>query len=160
VGKTATAVIRTTTKQTTVLGHSIPKGTELYILTTGPGYEMAPFGIDEEARSQSSRNHKDRIRYWNLDDSADFKPERWLSEKDGEEVFDASLGPQMVFGLGARGCYGRRLAYMELRLLLVLLVWHFELQPVGTELSGYKAVDKVTREPQQCYFRLADTELG
>jgi hypothetical protein len=50
---------------------------------------------------------------------------------------------------------GRKLAEIELRILLVLLVWNFDLQPTPAELSSYRAVDKVTHQPQQCFVRLA-----
>ncbi len=50
---------------------------------------------------------------------------------------------------------GRKLAEMELHIILVLLVWNFEFQPTPAELSSYKAVDRLTHQPQQCYVRLA-----
>lgn len=50
---------------------------------------------------------------------------------------------------------GRKLAEMELRIILVLLVWNFEFQPTPAELSGYQAVDKLTHQPRQCFVRLA-----
>ena len=57
-----------------------------------------------------------------------FNPERWRREETGKEVFDAVSGLLLTFGLGPRGCYGRRPAYLEMKLMLVLLVWGFELQ--------------------------------
>jgi cytochrome P450 len=52
----------------------------------------------------------------------EFKPERWLVEEIGMIVFDAAAVPMLTFGLGPRGCFGWRMAYLELQLLLVLLV--------------------------------------
>ncbi|EJT67975.1 hypothetical protein GGTG_14448 [Gaeumannomyces tritici R3-111a-1] len=65
----------------------------------------------------------------------------------------------MPFGLGTRGCFGRRLAYLEQRVSLTLLVWSFELSPCPPELSGYAAVDGLTHRPKQCYVRLRPTGL-
>lgn len=86
----------------------------------------------------------------------EFKPERWMKEEgeEGERVFDPAAGPLLTFGLGVRGCFGRKMAYLKLRLLLVLVVWNFELGVCPEGLSGYEAVDKLTHMPQQCYVRL------
>jgi hypothetical protein len=44
---------------------------------------------------------------------------------------------------------------MELRMLIVLLVWNFDFQPTPAEISSYRGVDKLTHQPQQCFVRLA-----
>jgi cytochrome P450 len=71
-----------------------------------------------------------------------FEPRRWLiqTEEDrvGERIaFDSTAAPTFPFGGGVRGCFRRRLAYLELRLLLVLIIWNFELQhcPKGGSLG-------------------------
>jgi len=64
----------------------------------------------------------------------------------------------LTFGLGPRGCYGRRLAYLELRLILMLVVWNFELQKCPVGLSSYASVDKLTHAPQQCYVNPQNVE--
>lgn len=84
-----------------------------------------------------------------------FKPERWIV--GGE--FDATAGPQLAFGLGTRGCYGKRLVYVEMRVLLTLIVWNFELLLCSTALSSYKSILITTHEPQQCYVRLREIRL-
>jgi hypothetical protein len=43
---------------------------------------------------------------------------------------------------------------MELRILIVFLVWNFDFQPTPAALSSYRAVDKNTHQPQQCFVRL------
>ena len=84
-----------------------------------------------------------------------FKPERWLAhDEKGGEIYDALAGPQLAFGLGPRGCFGKRLAYTQLRVMIVLIVWEFELKECPPELSGNKAVDTLTHHPQQCFVRL------
>jgi cytochrome P450 len=71
-----------------------------------------------------------------------FKPERWIV---GDE-FDATAGPQLAFDLGTRGCYGKRLVYVEMRILLTLIVWNFELLPYPTALPSYKSILITTKE--------------
>jgi cytochrome P450 len=92
-----------------------------------------------------------------------FLPERWLVPREKsnvsdsgvqEVVFDSTAGPKMAFGGGPRGCYGRRLAYLELKLLFSLIVWDFELLECPKELSGYQGIDGVVHKPVNCYVRL------
>lgn len=114
--------------------------------------------IPENLRSESSRaaaTARTRVGTWNPQDVKEFKPERWLEMEDGKEVFNAQAGPMLGFGLGPRGCFGRRLAYLELRLVLVLILWNFELQSVPAHLNSYACVDKLTHLPAQAYVRLA-----
>lgn len=120
----------------------------------GPSVFSPAFPITDSLRSASGRGAKNRVGAWNADDITEFKPERWLVEEDGKKVFDAAAGPLLAFGLGPRGCYGRRLAYLELRLVLLLIIWNFELEKCPVKLSGYEAVDKLTHTPQQCFVRL------
>lgn len=122
-----------------------------------PGFEM-----DEEQRSAGSQAEKKegRAREWDPSDISSFKPERWLVRREKGEEFDPTAGPFLAFGLGTRGCYGKRLAYLELRILLTLIVWNFELLTCPPELSGYKSVLITTTEPTQCYVRLREVDLG
>ncbi|CCF42021.1 cytochrome P40 monooxygenase [Colletotrichum higginsianum] len=59
-------------------------------------------------------------RYWN--DPESFRPERWLG--DGFEG-DCKLAHH-PFSEGTRSCIGKNLAYLEMRVLLASLVYHFE----------------------------------
>jgi cytochrome P450 len=94
---------------------------------------------------------------WEDGDIGVFKPERWL-KKDGEgrEVFDSMAGPTLAFGLGPRGCYGKRFALHGLRIQFAMLVWHFHLLKVPDELNSYDSVQRFAREPTQCYVRLSN----
>ena len=85
---------------------------------------------------------------------ANFKPERWLVEKDGQVTFNASLGPHLAFGIGPRACFGRKMAYMIVRQVLVLIFWSLELQKCPDKLSSYAVIRKITSQPQQCYVKL------
>lgn len=56
-----------------------------------------------------------------------FIPERWLEDAGDRQRFaqdkkDAS----QAFSLGPRGCIGKHLSYLELRLILANLLWHFD----------------------------------
>ncbi|KAF4851000.1 Cytochrome P450 monooxygenase TRI13 [Colletotrichum siamense] len=144
---------------TTILGHRIPKDTNVILVTIGESIMKPDFDIPDSQRTKTALNATSRIRSWNSSPYpvADFQPARWLvpSKDDADrEVFDATAGPQMAFGLGPRACFGRRLAYLELRMFTVLLFWHFELLRCPDELSGYNGCVGLTVKPMQCYVRL------
>ncbi|KAJ3576912.1 hypothetical protein NPX13_g3557 [Xylaria arbuscula] len=152
---TANGVMRKALVDTSILGHHIPKGTNVFFLGNGPDYVLPPVGnIPEELRSETCRTAKGRTGSWDPQDCAQFKPERWLVVEDGKEVFDATSGPLLTFGLGPRGCFGRRMAYLELKIALVLLVWNFKLRVAPQELSSYRPLEKLTYQPEQCYLKL------
>lgn len=108
----------------TVLGHHIPKGTEVFILNMAGNSQEPPIGIiPEHLRSKTSRavaKAKTAVGLWNPKDVRDFKPEQWLVEEDGKVTSSSMAGPMLAFGLGPRACFGRRLAYLELHIVLVL----------------------------------------
>ena len=69
-------------------------------------------------------------------DAQEFKPERWLRDNnqnskfiDAKEVFSS-----IPFGFGTRMCLGRRIAELELHLLLARIVQQFDIRyPPGAE---------------------------
>ncbi|KAG8164295.1 hypothetical protein KVR01_006213 [Diaporthe batatas] len=144
---------------TEILGHKIPKGTIVIMPIDGASVKTPAFNIEESSRHRSSQEaiKSGRARrYWDAADVSEFKPERWLSE-NGE--FDATSGPAMAFSLGTRSCFGKRLANIQLRMLLTLIVWNFELQKCPEKLSGYGHKMGLTTEPMDCYVRLRKIEL-
>lgn len=151
---TEAATIRTAVVDTEVLGCHIPKGTEVFLMGNGPSVFSPEFEIEDSLRTQSCIESKNKVGSWKHDGMADFNPERWLvyDKAAGERVFDATAGPLLTFGLGERGCYGRKMAYVEMKLLITLIVWNFQLQKCPKELSSYAAIDKMTHVPQQCYI--------
>jgi cytochrome P450 len=142
-----------------ILGHPISKGTSVMMLGTGPSVLRPSFEIDESRRSPSAQAAKlgGKSRTWDPENMASFMPERWLIGENKE--FDATAGPQLSFGLGTRGCFGKKLAYVELRVIVTLIVWNFELLPCPKNLSGYKSIIGITNKPTQCFVRLRDVKL-
>ncbi|RYP51843.1 hypothetical protein DL768_002919 [Monosporascus sp. mg162] len=151
----AVSVTRETTCDTELLGHHIPKGTVVVFLSNGPSFYEPSFEIDDAKRSPTSRAAISRRWDENAPMQA-FNPERWLKHREGDSVveFDATAGPQLVFGLGTRSCFGKRLAYLEARIIITMVIWNFELLPVPLALRGYGATDGVTHRARQCFVRL------
>ncbi|KAL7276384.1 hypothetical protein RUND412_000621 [Rhizina undulata] len=65
-----------------------------------------------------------------------FTPERWLSTSVTSEELDAARNAFMPFSIGPRGCIGKSVAYMELRLTLARMVFLFNFEEVETEGKG------------------------
>ncbi|KAL5120724.1 hypothetical protein ACEQ8H_001473 [Pleosporales sp. CAS-2024a] len=152
---TAGFLSRTSLTDTTILGHAIPKGTRIFCIGAGTlGVNHPAYPIDDSLRSVSSGSGKTRS--WNEADMAHFDPSRWLAPDpvSGALIFDPHAGPHIAFGAGPRGCFGRKLARLELRLALVLIVWQFALRPVGPAYAGMQARDQLTHNPIHCYVRL------
>jgi hypothetical protein len=137
------------------MGYRIPKGTVVTCLVTGPSMTSPAFPIDEARRSAEAKgSERQRHRPWDPRDMASFKPERWLVGRTDD--FDAGAGPQLAFGLGTRQCFGKRLAHLEMRIIISLIVWSFELLPCPQSLSGHKPVLIMTNRPKDCYVRLRE----
>ena len=155
---TAPVVDRQAMTDTEILGYHIPKGTVVSCLVAGPTMMSPGFEINKRRRhtgSQTTRK-EGRDRAWDSHDISQFKPERWLIQGEKGDKFDATAGPQLAFGLGTRGCYGKRLVYVEMKILLTVLLWRFEFLSCPPELSSYKSRLIVTNEPRSCYVRLRE----
>ncbi|KAL7267866.1 hypothetical protein RUND412_009532 [Rhizina undulata] len=63
----------------------------------------------------------------------EFNPSRWLNE-DGEMAGDFSAFAP--FSIGSRGCIGKRLAYIEVEIVLARLVWGFEMKYISGGVDG------------------------
>ncbi|KAK3315597.1 cytochrome P450 [Apodospora peruviana] len=152
-------VVRVSLCDTTVLGHPIPKGTDVFLMANGAGFiEPNMASVSDEMRSPGARKASGRMLtgLWDDEGIGAFRPERWVTtdKETGKETFDSLAGPTLAFGLGPRGCYGRRLALMSLRMQFAMIVWHFELLQTPEGLSSFEGVQKFAREPQQCFVRL------
>jgi cytochrome P450 len=146
----ATTAIVTSRRATTdalVLGHIIPQGTKVLFMGHGGGILKKPSTIHDDLRSTAFRSTDNRERgTWDVEDIDVFNPRRWLTdaESTGLEVFDPSAGPHIAFGSGPRGCFGKKLAYLELKIAMVLLVWNFEMQSIPEAYSSWEARDHLT----------------
>lgn len=167
-GRTIGAHFRTTMMDTTVLGCRIPKGTMIALPIGGHGFVDEPFAIEEGLRNQrkatiAEPKDKDEearekmVAKWDYSDLPNFRPGRWLvADGNGGEVFDQVAAPAMPFSLGPRSCLGRKLAHMQLRFMLVMLVWNFDFLPLPDELQSWDATESLTRRPQKNFVRLAE----
>ncbi|CEJ86586.1 hypothetical protein VHEMI04148 [[Torrubiella] hemipterigena] len=150
----ATSLARQTNCDTVVLGHHIPKGTNVILIANGPGFHIPSLVVDSAKRSPTAKSATgwDETRDLRL-----FDPERWLVKgaNTGEGVvFDANAAPQIAFGMGPRSCWGRRLAYLELRMVVTLVFWNFDLLDVTPVLADPKASYGIVHRADQCYLRL------
>ena len=73
--------------------------------------------------------------------SYDFRPERWIqSDEFSAESVEAARRCLNPFSLGPRGCIGRALALMEIRLTLARVIWEYDLKkpdgPLGKVGEG------------------------
>ncbi|KAL0944582.1 cytochrome p450 monooxygenase [Colletotrichum truncatum] len=170
---TAPLVEREAMCDTVLLGYHIPKGTKIFALGQGASIRSPAIQINEERRSETSRlavKNRGRVPEWDPTDIALFNPDRWLISVEskgqmdeatgvGANVeFDSAAGPQIAFGLGKRSCFGKRLAYVELRILLSLIVWNFKILKCPDALSGYEGKDGVTHKPVKNWVRLEKVE--
>ncbi|KAL4878977.1 cytochrome P450 [Aspergillus karnatakaensis] len=65
-----------------------------------------------------------------------FLPERWLTSSTSDSTSCFSNDQRHVvqpFTIGPRACLGERLAWAEMRLILVKLVWMFDFEPIDGE---------------------------
>ncbi|KAG9230345.1 putative Isotrichodermin C-15 hydroxylase [Amylocarpus encephaloides] len=60
----------------------------------------------------------------NFKDPDEFIPERWLNGKGYDSDKKSAHRP---FSLGPRGCIGKDLSYVEMRLVLAKIIWNFDL---------------------------------
>lgn len=151
-------VTRQAIRDTTVLGRPIPKGCLVFLVSNGPGF-LSPFlAVDASERSPAAQTAKLNDRWDETKDLRAFDPERWLvrsGDGDANVEFYGAAGPQLAFGLGARGCWGKRLAQVELRTVVALLVWHFQLLSIPEALAGDDATEvMIARRPQKVFVRL------
>ncbi|KAK8024541.1 hypothetical protein PG993_012607 [Apiospora rasikravindrae] len=157
LGTTIPTIIRRATRDAVVLGHTIPKGTDVFMIMNGPSFQLPALPVEESKRSASSQETRRRYGQWNAADVETFRPERFLTtDEDGRTRFDPFSGPVLPYGVGLRSCFGIKLAMMELRVILTMVVWSFELQPLAPPMSTFKAVDVNTHRAEQVILKLVE----
>ncbi|KAF2859255.1 cytochrome P450 family protein [Piedraia hortae CBS 480.64] len=85
--------------------------------------------------------HRDKEVYG--DDVDAFRPERWLGEGSSD-----MLRYYMAFGMGARGCIGRNIAWLEISKLVPTLLRRYEMEIVDTKWE------------YDCHFFVVQRELN
>lgn len=162
----AVPVTREALRDTTILGCPIKRGTQVFLMSNGPGFLSPPFPVDDTKRSETSRAAKLNACWDEARELSRFDPERWLVRRGGADgapagddvVFDGAAGPQLAFGLGPRSCWGKRLARLEMRTMMAMLVWNFRFLRSPPALSGYAGLEGIARVPKQCYVTIVKIE--
>ncbi|KAI0853838.1 cytochrome P450 [Daldinia vernicosa] len=151
-GATATRIMRVATVDTEIFGHKIPAGTRLSAPATLMWHSMP---VPEGRRSLSSRaafEKGDRVDWTHTPGAQEldkFIPERWLKiDKDGKEICDPTTLAHNAFGGGIRGCFGKRLAMLELRITIALIVMSFKFLPIPPEFNSFQATEQLLRSPR------------
>lgn len=123
MGNSVNSIVRVSTKDTVILGHHVPKGTDVFMLTNGPSYKSPALDIDESIRSKSSRETKDRFGAWDDQDISKFNPDRWLTKDEAGNVkFNPDAGPVHPYGAGPRACFGKYTQLFELHIRSLLIL--------------------------------------
>ncbi|KAK6225037.1 cytochrome P450 [Colletotrichum tabaci] len=146
----AGAITKETACDTIVSGHAIPKGTPIMILLTGPTFTQ-PGVRPPEKLSEGG------VSDWSYSEYPveGFHPERWLrSDENGDVRYDNNAGPFLSFSTGPRGCWGKRLAYLELKLIVTLLVWNFEFLRLPAELDDDGLTEGLFTKPKSSLVSL------
>ncbi|KAK4496017.1 hypothetical protein PRZ48_013286 [Zasmidium cellare] len=122
----------------------------------GPSLLSIPFPISDQNRSPTSL--KSTSSKWDHhSDLETFRPDRWLiQDSSGSKhvKFDPSAYPMQTFGEGPRSCFGKKFAYLEMRIALTLILWNFELLPIPEELVDFDIVEELTRNARHVRLRL------
>lgn len=122
---------RVTTKDLSVHGYQIPRGTQLLIAT-----------------------HLSSVSDEFYDDAARFRPERWLGDNtmDSEPNALASI----PFGRGPKACVAQELAQMQIGVLLAKMLQRFRLEYHYGDICASNRVLSVPDRPLQ--FRFVDRD--
>ena len=109
-------------------GYQIPAGTIAVVVTSLPGFDP-----------------------YHFPNPLQFDPHRW--EKNAREIHPFASIP---FGFGQRGCYGRRIAELELHLLVVRVLQRFQLSTKQSHLARRQGF--IMRPTEPVMLQLTDRE--
>lgn len=161
VARVAPLLFRDAMVDTQVMGVHIPKGTVLAVVANAPGITRPSLDLKgkEFPRTDGAKAAMGKLGSFDDKSIDKFYPERWLKTRtgpDGKEMveFDSHAGPAMAFGVGPRACFGRKLAYLSMRIFLVSVIWNFEALPVPPGLTTNEEKITLIRMPKNVYLRL------
>ncbi|RYP13802.1 hypothetical protein DL767_010581 [Monosporascus sp. MG133] len=157
-GTNMEAHLRIALADTQILGHYIPKGSNVILVVNGPSLTSPAMPVDETTRSPTSKaSTKASTRQWNQTDLDRFTPERWLAKSaSGETEFDPRAAPMQTFGAGPRFCFGQKFALLEMRIIYSLILWNFELLPIHESLADFQGVEVLTLQPKHVRVKLRE----
>ncbi|KAI0413076.1 cytochrome P450 [Xylaria grammica] len=153
----AKASLRQAVVDTEILGYKIPKGAEVLM---NFHVDRTPFPVDPSKRTPGSQGAIDKYGdVFQRDagrDLAVFEPRRWIvrNKDTGQEAFNPHALPALTFGGGYRGCVGRKLASMEIRIVVTLLILNFEFLELPSEYKTTGATEKIFRHPNTSYVKV------
>ncbi|KAI9157974.1 Cytochrome P450 monooxygenase TRI13 [Paramyrothecium foliicola] len=142
----AKANLRQATTNTKVLGYDIPKGAEIFM----------NYHINHAPLSSGVSKLNDGFSKRPGENLEVFEPKRWLTREksQGMEAFDPNALPSLAFGGGYRGCSGRKLALMEFRIVITILVLKLEFLELPQEHKSMAATEKIFRQPDKPYVKV------
>lgn len=160
LSNTGPVSFRQTVVQCDILGHTIPAGTPIVLVSAGPSYDSPSMPIiPDNLRSKTSqakllsKQHLSqsviRTDFRPSENLSAFRPSRWIVEG----TFDPDAVPMLPFSAGPRGCFGKKIALLEMKIILAVLIMRYEFPRLGKALSGYGALDGLTRRPTSSYVR-------
>ncbi|XP_021299121.1 alkane hydroxylase MAH1-like [Herrania umbratica] len=62
------------------------------------------------------------------EDCLEFKPERWISERG--DVVHVPSHKFIAFNAGPRSCIGRNISFIQMKLVAISVLWHYQIQVV------------------------------
>lgn len=74
--------------------------------------------------------------------------------------FNSKAGPTLAFGLGPRKCFGQKLAFMQIRNVVALLLWNFRFTKMEGRLASREAKIEMSAVPKYCYVALERVHGG
>jgi len=151
-----------TKTDTVVLGAFVPRDTPVFLNLGGPSINAPSVRVEEGVRRKGGEVAWPAQREnWDGEEPGVFRPERWLKGlEEGKVVFDPAAGPALAFSAGNRGCWGKRLGYLELKIVAALLVWSFEFEEVPGELVSWETYDSLVTAPKECIVRLREVGMS
>jgi cytochrome P450 len=145
-----------TRRDTTILAHGVPKDTPVFLNLTGPSLTTPSIAIQDGSRNKTSRLQGHHRANWDDLQPEAFRPERWLeTDQNGETTFNPGSGPSLSFSAGDRGCWGKRLGYLQLKIVVALLVWSFDFVEIPEKLALLEIHDSLVTAPKHCFLRLS-----